>query len=471
MKIRILFFLLLLSFHCKLINLNNPSDSQSKAYLETALWNCIYRLVPCYEITQQNKGIKQWTRLLGGTSSVATNSFASATDFEGNNYIAGKVDGALPGQTKVSSGFNTDLFLAKYNSLGDLQWVRQLGSLSNYNSDAQSIHVDSFGDIIVTGLTQGSFGEYTSTEYGLVLLKYSSSGEKLWTKIFYGNSGSVTAGVGVTSDLQGNIYVTGHTELTNINGEIAFGIYNLILFKYDRTGNLLWTRILAETSGSLIFGYKITYDRFSNQLFVSGHATGPGTFLGQTIGNTQESFIAAFRDDGFNTWAKIVGQPGTSVFARGVSSDHRGNVYLTGELSGSPIDGQTFSGATAELLIKYNVNGNREWTKLRGAGPGTTTISRDVYADNAGNVYTTGWTTGNLSDVSLNGTQDVYLSKYHFNRNLEWTRLSGGTLVTLDGMALSSDRYGTIFLTGGTTGNFDGKIKTGTKDAFVIQYK
>lgn len=473
MKIRfVLFFLILATiYQCRQSQLNNSSDSQSDAYFETAIWNCMITTVPCYEIKQQNQGTKQWTRLLGGTSSVATNSFASATDFEGNNYIAGKVDGALPGLTKVSSGFNTDLFLAKYNSMGVLQWVRQLGSLSNYNSDAQSIHVDSFGDIIVTGLTQGSFGEYTSTEYGLVLLKYSPSGEKLWTKIFYGHSGLVTAGVGVTSDLQGNIYVTGHTELTNINGEIAYGIYNLILFKYDRTGNLLWTRILAETSGSLIYGYKITYDSYSNQVFVVGHATGPGTFLGQSIGNTQESFIAAFRDNGVNTWAKVIGQPGTSVFARGVASDNRGSIYLTGDLSGMPIDGQTFSGTMAELLIKYNVTGFREWTILRGAGSGTSTNARGVYADNSGNVYTVGWTTGNLSGVSLNGTQDAYLSKYHFNGNLEWTRLSGSSLVTLDGMALSSDRLGSIYLTGGTTGNLDAQTKTGTKDAFVIQYK
>ncbi|MCT8333998.1 SBBP repeat-containing protein [Leptospira sp. 85282-16] len=473
MEIRKLLFiiLILICLDCKLTDLNNPSDTKTKAYLETALWNCVFRLVPCYEITQQNNGIKQWTRLLGGSSSVSTNSFTSATDFDGNNYIAGKVDGALPGQSKVSPSFYTDLFLAKYNTVGDLLWVRQLGSSGNYTSDAQSIHVDSFGDIIVTGLTQGSFGEYTSTEYGLVLVKYSQSGEKLWTKVFYGNSGSIIAGAGVTSDLQGNIYVTGYTQLTNINGEIASGIYNLILFKYDRTGNLLWTRVLAETPGSLIYGFNITYDRYSNQIFVCGHATGPGTFLGQTIGNTQESFIAAFREDGVNTWAKKVGQSLTTVYARGVSSDHRGNVYLTGELTGLPIDGQTFSGTTAEVLIKYNVSGNREWTKLRGAGSGKTTISRGVYADNAGNVYTTGWTNGNLSNVSLNGTQDVYFSKYHFNGNLEWTRLSGSASVTLDGMGLSSDRYGTIFLTGGTTGNFDGKVKTGTKDAFVIQYK
>ncbi|WP_239671486.1 SBBP repeat-containing protein [Leptospira meyeri] len=464
-------FILTIFFQCRQSQLNNSSDSHSKAYFETAMWNCVITTVPCYEIKQQNSGNKQWTRLLGGTTAVTTTSLASATDFEGNTYIAGKVDGALPGQTKVSAGTNTDLFLAKYNSKGFLQWIRQMGSSSNYHSDIQSIHVDVFGDVIATGFTQGSFEEYTSTEYGLVLFKYSQSGERLWTRIFYANSSSDIAGVGITSDLQGNIYITGHTELTNINGEVAAGLYNLCIFKYDRTGTLLWSRLLAETPGSLIYGYKITYDSYSNQVYLIGHSIGPGTFLGQSIGSTQGSFIAAFSVDGVNTWAKTLGQAGTSIFARGITSDKRGSIYLTGELSGTPIDGQTFSGATAELLIKFQANGFREWTILRGAGASTSTNARGVYADNSGNVYTVGWTTGNLSGVSLNGTQDVYLSKYHFNGNLEWTRLSGSTLVTLDGMALSSDRLGTIHLTGGTTGNLDAQTKTGTKDAFVIQYK
>lgn len=70
MEIRklIFIFLILICLDCKLTDLNNPYDTKSNAYLETALWNCVFeRLVPCYEITQQNNGIKQWTRLSGGT--------------------------------------------------------------------------------------------------------------------------------------------------------------------------------------------------------------------------------------------------------------------------------------------------------------------------------------------------------------------------------------------------------------------
>ncbi|WP_244279544.1 SBBP repeat-containing protein [Leptospira brenneri] len=434
------------------------------------MWNCLIQSVPCYEITQQNKGNKQWTRLLGGTTAVTTTSLASATDFEGNTYIAGKVDGSLAGQTKVSGGTNTDIFLAKYDSTGVRLWVRQMGSTSSYPSDIQSIHVDSFGDIILTGATFGFFDGFTTAQFGSTLIKFSKDGDRLWTRIFYANSSLDIAGIGVTTDLQGNIYITGHTELTNINGEIVSGDYNVFVFKYDRDGTPIWTRLLGGPSGTLVYGLRATYDSSSNQIYIVGHALGPGNFVGLTLGINQESFILAFHPDGYYTWAKNLGQTGTSVWIRGVSADKRGNFYISGDVTAS-FGGENFSGTSGELLVKFDKSGNREWVRLRGAGVGTTTTSRGVYADNAGNVYTMGWTTGNLSGLSLSGTQDMYLSKYHFNGNLEWTRLSGSTLVTLDGTALSSDRYGVLYLTGGTTGNLDAQTKTGIKDAFVIKYK
>ncbi|MCW7469323.1 SBBP repeat-containing protein [Leptospira kanakyensis] len=471
MRIRILLFLIILSltFQCTQTNLNNPSDSNTKAYLETAIWNCIYRLVPCYEIKQQNQGIKQWTRLLGGTTAVTTNSLASATDFDGNNYIAGKVTGALPGQTKIANGLYTDIFLAKYDPNGNRLWIRQMGSVGNYHSDILEIHVDTFGDVIVTGSTVGAFVGYSSTDFGSLLIKFSSEGELLWSKIFYANATQLIAGVGITSDLQGNIYVTGHTELTNIDSENASGNYNLFVFKYDRFGTILWKRLLGGY-GIDIYGVKATYDSSTNQIYVVGHVIGSGTFFNQTLSGSQDSFVLGFHPDGYYKWAKILGTTGVNLWIRGVSADKRGFFYIAGDVSAG-YDGESFSGTVGELLVKFDSKGNREWTKLRGAGTGTTTTSRGIYADNAGNVYTVGWTNGNLSGVTLNGTQDAYLSKYHFNGNLEWTRLSGSSLVTLDGMALSSDRYGTIYLTGGTTGNLDAQTKTGAKDAFVIQYK
>lgn len=472
MRIPILVFFLIFPFifQCSQSNLNNPSDSHSKAYFETALWNCMVQSVPCYEIKQNNRGNKQWTRLLGGTTAVSTNSYASATDFYGNTYIAGKVDGSLAGQTKISGGTNTDIFIAKYDPDGVRLWVRQMGSTSSYPSDIQSIHVDSFGDIILTGATYGFFDGFTTTQFGSTLIKFSNAGDRLWTRIFYANTSLDIAGVGVTSDLEGNIYVTGHTQLTSINGESAQGNYNVFIFKYDRNGTQLWTRLFGGPSGTQVYGVKATYDSSTNQIYVVGHALGPGNFVGLTLGNNQESFILGFHPDGYYKWAKNLGQTGTSVWVRGVSADKRGNFYISGDVTAS-FGGENFTGTSGELLAKFDKNGNREWVRLRGAGVGTSTTSRGLYADNAGNIYTLGWTTGNLSGVSLIGTQDVYLSKYHFNGNLEWTRLSGSSLVTLDGTALSSDRYGVLYLTGGTTGNLDAQTKTGTKDAFVIQYK
>lgn len=97
--------------------------------------------------------------------------------------------------------------------------------------------------------------------------------------------------------------------------------------------------------------------------------------------------------------------------------------------------------------------------------------SYGIYADNAFHIYTAGSTTGNLSGVNLIGTQDSYLTKYDGNGNLIWIRPSGSIGSIVYGRGISSDKYGTLYVTGSTDGSFDGQTKLGTSDAFIMKYR
>ncbi|WP_246051889.1 SBBP repeat-containing protein [Leptospira idonii] len=106
-----------------------------------------------------------------------------------------------------------------------------------------------------------------------------------------------------------------------------------------------------------------------------------------------------------------------------------------------------------------------------GGGSSSTTNSADIYADNAGHIYTTGNTNGNLEGNTKIGLKDGYLTKYDLDGNQIWTRVFGTSGSNTSSKGMSSDIYGGLSLTGDTDGNLDGQSKSGTEDSFLIKYK
>jgi len=92
------------------------------------------------------------------------------TDASNNIYVAGHTKGDL-GET--SSG-NTDIFIAKFNSSGNFEWINQLGAeaegstieigAAKENEYLTGIEVGPFGHIYVVGFTQGDLGETNGSE-------------------------------------------------------------------------------------------------------------------------------------------------------------------------------------------------------------------------------------------------------------------------------------------------------------------
>ena len=102
---------------------------------------------------------KLWLRQTSTPGSFDEQAWSAAVDTSGNIYVAGTTVGTFPGQ--VSAG-SSDGFLAKYDSSGNLVWVRQFGS-TGFESP-RDVAVDATG-IYVTGYTtagllgEAAFGE------------------------------------------------------------------------------------------------------------------------------------------------------------------------------------------------------------------------------------------------------------------------------------------------------------------------
>ena len=202
-------------------------------------------------VKYNSSGVKQWTQQLGTSSNDTAKGVV--VDSSNNIYVTGVTNGGLAvpyttggtdGHTYLGSdGGNSanDMFLVKYNSLGEKQWAQQLGGgyfesggfYPSGNDFGEGVTVDSSNNIYVTGSFSKSLdGLSNSGGSDSFLLKYNSSGVKQWTQQL--GSASDEVGYGVTVDSSDNIYVTGYT-LGALDGTNS-GSDDIFLVKYNSDG-------------------------------------------------------------------------------------------------------------------------------------------------------------------------------------------------------------------------------------------
>jgi hypothetical protein len=212
-------------------------------------------------VKYNSSGTKQWTRQLGTTAEdVALDVRADPSD---NIYVAGYTYGGLDGNTNAGLG---DMFFIKYNSSGTKQWTKQLGTAS-YDG-ASGVATDSLGNIYLAGYTNSGLDGNTSAGLNdLILVKYNSSGTKQWTKQL-GTALDESAS-GVATDSSGNIYVGGYSN-GGLDGNTSAGLSDLILVKYSSSGTKQWTKQLGTASYDGGIGVATN----SSYVYVCGHTGG-----------------------------------------------------------------------------------------------------------------------------------------------------------------------------------------------------
>ena len=109
-------------------------------------------------ITKFNSdGSKAWTKLIGGTS--GDYGLSSSTTSDGSVYLAGYTDGNIDGQ--INNSENNDIFITKFSSNGTKEWTKLLGYTSS--DYASSIANGSDGSIYVAGDTDNDLGMQTNS--------------------------------------------------------------------------------------------------------------------------------------------------------------------------------------------------------------------------------------------------------------------------------------------------------------------
>jgi uncharacterized protein (DUF2147 family) len=414
-----------------------------------------------------NSGIRQWTRLLGNTST--ENSYGVATDRDNNVYITGySLSPFLDGIMHLGSSGIPDAFLAKYNSSGYRQWIRVLANSSEDSS--LGVATDSDNNVYIIGFTLSPVldGIKNAGNYDAFLAKYSSSGDRQWTRLL-GNS-SEEVGQGIAIDGDNNIYITGYTSSLFLDGEKNAGNSDAFLAKYNSSGGRQWTRLLGNSSTESGRGVATDGD---NNVYITG--TTSSAFLdGNANAGGIDAFLAKYSSNGDRQWTRQLGNS-SSDYSLGVATDGDNNVYITGYTFSAFLDGNTNTVAGGEevLLVKYSSSGDKQWTRL--LGNLSTEYGFGVATDGDNNVYITGQTNsgsldGNTNAAGGSGTFDAFLAKYSSSGNKQWTRLLGNTSDET-GRAVATAGDNSVYITGYTSSqSLNGNAWAGSYDAYLTKF-
>lgn len=438
--------------------------------------------------SQTLKWVKQ-----AGAPSRANDGNAIATDASGNVYATGGFNGTtnFGGTTLTSLGI--DIFIAKYNSAGTLQWVKQAGGSGAFNY-GYGIAVDGTGNVYITGYIAAAtdFGGTTLTPVGnndVFVAKYNSGGTFQWA-VNAGAASKYAIGRGIAIDASGNAVIAGEFQgVTNFGGTTLTAIGNKDIFvaSYNNAGTLLWVK-QGGTVGRSDFASSIAADALGN-IFVTGEFYGTANLAGTNVTaiGDPDMFIANFNNAGTLQWVKHAGHPSTqnpgfitSYPTKGIAiaSDGNGNLFVAGKFVGTTDFGGTSltPGTNTDdvFIAKYTSLGSLSWVKQMGM-LSTHNFVYGISADASGNCYVTG-SFGESADFSGTtftaiGTRDAYISKYNNIGTLQWVKQAGSTNKFTNGQGISADASGNICTIGYFSGSTDFSGTTlspiGIQDIFI----
>ena len=344
-----------------------------------------------------------WTKRFNGPTNSADDAKFVAVDRNGFVYVGGVIPRLL--------GY-PDFAVIKYDQNGDTAWVRYHNSPVNRGGTLHGLAVDRFGNVIVTGASDGA--NYTD----FATVKYDADGNQLWEKRYDG--GDIDAAEALAVDESGNIFVTGSSSR-------VYESDDYLTIKYAPNGDTLWSRRFAGQDGSMDISTAMAIDKLGNITVTGTRDWRYGTVDYLTL-----------KYAGFGTlmWGQRYNGPANGHdYARAIAVDDGGNVYVTGD---------SYTNTNPDIAtIKYSANGDSLWVQRYNGPANSDDRVGAIAVDSSGNVVVVG-----TSSVSGTGF-DFLTVKYNSSGVEQWVRTYAGYLNYTDAAtSLAIDEFGNVYVTG-----------------------
>jgi Subtilase family len=306
-------------------------------------------------ITKRDKnGILLWEKTFSIAPVSQNYGVAVCTDLNDNVFVAGVCQ---------NGAINKDILVLKYNPGGVLLWSQTYDSPNNQDEGAVAITCDpAGGQVFVTGPAMGTV---TFSDY-LTLAFDGGSGSLLWQQKYNGPANLPDVPIGIT-------FNNGDVNVIGASGSATYK-YDVTTLRYDNTGSLIDSMRYSEPGMKLDQPTALAKDLAGN-LYITGSSSTNGVdFDIQTMKLNAADLSLA--------WVETYDLNGLEDKATSIAISNQGDVFITGYATVQP-------GKTELIAIKYDVNGNQQWTNRLGRDQ-TTARGQRCVLDPIGNLSITG---------------------------------------------------------------------------------
>ena len=407
-----------------------------------------------------------WTRFTSGDSSTAAYYLATVSDTSGNVYATGRSNKGMDGNTHSSAGASgNDLILTKWNSSGTKLWTQQIGTGGGFSANANGMAIDSDSNLYLTGESTGNIDGVTkSGSSDMLLIKYDSNGNKQWTRLL--GSAANVRGESIVTDSSNNVYIAGVTS-SHLDGQTRTGTRDLFVTKYNSSGTRQWTRLLgvatfvteayaiAIDSSSSVYATGVTYGGLDGNTRVGSRDMYVVKY--DSSGNKQWTYQMGAATNPVSAISE----------GRGIKVDQSGYIYVTGHTYGN-FDSNARTGAVDVFIVKLNSAGAKQFSAQYGkAGSGL--FPQSLTVDTSGNLYVAGWTDAQgIGSIAQIGNKDAFVARFSPAGSFEWAATKGVAASETIAYSVNTNSSGEVIACGSSSAGFDNNTISGTA-AFVTK--
>ncbi|MDD9952431.1 MAG: SBBP repeat-containing protein [Zetaproteobacteria bacterium] len=300
--------------------------------------------------------------------------------------------------------------------------------------------------------SKGTYEAISFVRSHLLIVARDQRGAQLWKPLNV--SGDIIPR-GVAVDAQGNIYVAG-----TFRGKVVFGsttlqslpvtkpTYDAFIVKVSSVGKWLWAERFGSTGFDLFTGIKVD---LKGSIYVSGSFQGTVSIGGisASVKNFGDDEIVIAKFDAkrnpklIASWVTTAGNTGADQ-AQALALDTAGNVYITGQFSGTVVFGTTTltAGSTKPVFVaKLDSKGKFQWAD----NVGTAAQQRGIaIAVNSSHVF--------MVTDDQGGFGNVGVFRYTLQGKVGWKLTVGSTRGRVNSLAL--DPAGNVYIVGRFVGKW-----------------
>ncbi len=269
----------------------------------------------------------------------APSHFLVSTDFGDSSSAVAIIetsDGGVLSCGEWYDGSSDGMLLVKYNSDGSLAWA----SDSGFEGD------DVGFDVIQTAdggyASSGWMENDTGTECEGLIMRYADTGAPIWARQIGGISDCDEL-MALVQTADGGLVATGFLYEDSLN--------KVMLVKFDDVGNLLWSRVAADSETLDPRDLTITSD---GGLAVAGHRNNSSTGF-------RDSLLMKYDSSGTLLWSRLASGQTANVYSSALAPTSDGGTILTGV---SELD---TAGNRDIAVLKYDAAGNLTWARNVGS--------------------------------------------------------------------------------------------------------